>query len=459
MQQVGSVYEMIVRKKSKRFSLTLLLTCLLLLPAFLPAQPALAQGENLLIFKTYGDPTPQTASLPAPCTGEACDSGATTYYKPFTLFIPSDPGIPPEVNPSLWPNAPTVKILSHWPSGETSACSGTLVDAKYVLTAAHCTFTHIPDYCAEGDSACWADELEVIPAYQGGEAPAGRSGYESILTWTDWTEAASPAYDLAAIKLRYPLGAEVGWLGLGFVADDAFFLNNPFAQAGYPESAPEDGETMTFWSGMVSSASADFLYLANDLDAGWDGATLNGENGTAYGVISETGAGTALTRLTYAKFEAIRTFIKEGQPKGDGGNLTSFMVQAGPERNFPGQTLQNLDFILWNYSNSPLPAGSYAIHIYFSADNQITAEDTHLGTYLFEGSLEANQGIRICPEQLFRLPEEVHGTEVIGGTFYIGAIIDLVDGNPDDNCTDHFQPAPIWVYDSDNANYLFPLWR
>jgi V8-like Glu-specific endopeptidase len=376
-----------------------------------------------------------------------------------SAFIPSDPNIPPDINPALWPNAAAVKILSHWPSGAINTCSGTLVEAKFVLTAAHCTYTHSAERCAEGDFSCWADDVEVIPAYQEGEAPAGRSGYESILTWTDWTESAAPAYDLAAIKLRYPLGAEVGWLGLGFVADDEFYLNNSFALTGYPTSAPHYGETMSFRSGTVSSASTDLLYLTDNLDSGWDGASLNAEDGNAYGIVATTGADTTLVRLTFDKYEAIRTFIEVGQPKEDGGNLTSFMVQVGSDRNFPGQSLRDLEFILWNYSNSALPTGSYPIDIYLSPDKLITTDDIYLGTTTFDSALDANQGIRICPEQNFILPEEIQGTEVLGGFFYIGAIIEFEDANPEDNCTDHFQPSPIWVFNSDNANYLFPIWR
>ena len=441
------------------------MACLLLISILLPLQPvsakqetgpAVTETEGLLIYKSFENPDPDTQPLPAPCSGEDCDLDSTDHYKPFTPFITTTS------NPSLWPYAATVKILSHWPSGATSTCSGTLVDTKFVITAAHCIYTFAPENCNEGDSSCWVDDLEALPVYQNGEAPAGRSGYESILTWTDWTESQMPEYDLAAIKLRYPLGAQVGWLGAGFNADDAFFTGNTFALAGYPDTSPYNGEDMAFWSGQVSIAdtSEDLFHLDGNLDSGWDGATLNAENGVAYAVVSSVDpvAGVTLTRITYGKFDAIRTFIQDGLPKEDGGNLTTFSVQADPKWNFPGQTLAVTDFILWNYSNSALPYATYPVDIYLSTDNCITADDTYLGTYTYEGEFAANQGVRISPDQPLLLPEELHGSEPCGGTFYIGTLVDFDDPNPDDNPSNYFQPEAIWVFDSDNSFYVFPIW-
>lgn len=448
------------------------MACLLLISILLPLQPvsakqetgpAVTETEGLLIYKSFENPSPDTQSLPAPCSGEDCDLGSTDHYKPFTPFITTTSNPSPVDNPSLWPYAATVKILSHWPSGVTSTCSGTLVDAKYVITAAHCIYTFAPENCNEGDSSCWVDDLEALPAYQNGEAPAGRSGYESILTWTDWTENQMPEYDLAAIKLRYPLGAQVGWLGAGFNADDSFFTESTFALAGYPEAAPYNGEDMAFWSGQVSIAdsSVDLLHLNRNFDAGWDGATLNAENGVAYAVVSsvDPAAGVTLTRITYRKFDAIRAFILDGLPKVDGGNLTTFSVQADPKWNFPGRTLTLTNVTLWNYSNSALPYATFPVDIYLSADNCISAaDDTYLGTYTYEGAFEANQGVRISLNQPLLLPEEIHGSEVLGGTFYIGTIVDFEDANLDDNPSDYYQPEAIWVFDSDNSNYIFPIW-
>jgi len=446
------------------------LTCLLLIAIFLPVQPVSAaqitassdlESDGALIYKSFADPNPVTQPLPAPCSGEDCNSGSTDYYKPFTSFISSTNPSPMD-NPSIWPYAATVKLQAHWPSGATSTCSGTLVDAKYVLTSAHCIYTFTPEYCASGDSSCWVEDVEALPAYQDGEAPAGRSGYETILTWTDWTDNQMAEYDLAVIKLRYPLGVQVGWLGVGFFANDAFFTNSNFASAGYPKSAPFNGDDMAFWSGQaaISGSSEDLINLNGKMDAGWEGATVNGENGIAYGVISSTNysPSVTVTRITYTKFDAIRTFIQDGQPKEDGGNLTTFSVQATPEWNFPGQALTGMDFILWNYSNSALPEATYPVEIYLSPDNLITSADIYLGTVFYEGAFGANQGVRITPDQDLLLPEEIHGAEQCGGTFYIGTIVIYSDANPGDNSADYYQPESLWIFDSANFNFILPIW-
>ena len=219
---------------------------------------------------------------------------------------------------------------------------------------------------------------------------------------------------------------------------------------------------MAFWSGQVTveESSQDLLQVNGNFDSGWDGATLNAENGVAYAVVSSVNpaGGATLTRITYGKFDAIRTFIQEGLPKEDGGNLTTFFVQAAPQWNFPGQALAKTDFILWNYSSSALPYGAYPVDIFLSPDNRITPADTYLGTYIYEGAFEANQGVRISLDQPLLLPEISHGSEPCGGTFYIGTIVDYSDANPSDNPSDYFQPEPIWIFNSDNFNYIFPIW-
>jgi V8-like Glu-specific endopeptidase len=362
----------------------------------------------------------------------------------------------------MWPYTPTVKLFSHWPSGEVTTCSGMLVQALTLVTAGQCVYTHQADLCPAGEDSCWVDDLETVPAYADGEDPFGKSGYETILTWTAWTEAENSAYDLAAVQLRYPIGASLGWLGVGFAADDSFFLNNDFSSTSYPLAAPFNGETMAEWTGHFSGVQADLLNLNTTGDSGQVGAGFYGDDGIVYGILSNPDAGgeTAITRITYEKFAAIREFIELGLPKAE-LDLAVFDVHAGPLWNFPGQFLNHLDFYAQNHSETDLPFDTYTFNVYLSPNAMISEiEDTFLGSVTFTGEIPANSGMRLSftTEAGLALPSVIHGDQPNGGTFYIGVVSNLdEDANDLNNRTDYYQPEPVWVNDSDNYNISFPI--
>ncbi|MDY6874391.1 MAG: hypothetical protein SVR81_10615 [Chloroflexota bacterium] len=309
------------------------LICLALLTALIPlryanAATANTDSSNMLIYKVYNNPDTLFQPLPAPCEGdEICEANSTEHKKPFgptaqSARAASTRSDMVEVEtPEMWPYAPTVKLFSYWPSGEVTPCSGMMVDAKVTLTAGSCVYTHDPARCPSGDSSCWVTDVSAVPGYNDGETPFGQSGYESIMTWTDWTEAQNPAFDLAAIRLRNPIGETTGWLGVGFNNENTTFTVNTLTSTAYPQDPPYDGGSMYGWEGVVTDAdsSDDIFYINGSFDTGRVGASLNGQNGVAYGVFSHSSPtfGIGITRITYAKFDSLRTFIEEGLPKED----------------------------------------------------------------------------------------------------------------------------------------------
>lgn len=374
----------------------------------------------------------------------------------------------------MWPISPTVKLFSYWPSGAITTCSGMIVDAKVTLTAGSCVYTHDPARCSGDDTACWVTEVSAVPDYIDGEAPYGKSGYESIMTWTDWTEAQNSAFDLAAIRLRYPIGETTGWLGLGFNEDGAAFTDETLANTAYLQDAPYDGERIYGWEGFVTDVDTgqpDLFYITGTCDTGRVGASLNSLNGVAYGVFSHSNPtyGIGVTRITYPKFDSLRTFIEEGLPKSDdGGDLIPFDVRANPKSFFPGQKLSDFSFYLQNYSGVPIPFDTYQVEVFLSSDPQIgDPDDRLLHTFSYEGAFDAEGGLddgrRITlPEgDEIYIPAEIHGSEPLGGTFYLGVRITGGGEDPaniDNNRTNDQQAEPIWVYDSDNNNYFFTIW-
>ncbi len=426
-----------------------------------------SETTNLLIFKDFGK-EPYTGSLPEACTGN-CDHDSTPWYKPDENPAPYTRSELTEApTTGMWPYTPTVKIYSHWPSGEVTTCSGMLVQALTLVTAGQCVYTHQADLCPVGKESCWVEDLEAIPAYADGEDPYGKSGYQTILTWTAWTEAENSAYDLAAVQLRYPIGAALGWLGVGFNTNDSDFLTNEFTSTSYPVSAPFNGEAMAEWTGTFSAAETDTLHTENTGDDGQIGAgfygadgIVYGTDGIVYGILTNPDAGgeSIITRITYEKFAAIREFIELGMPK-EALDLAVFDVHAAPLWNIPGQLINHLDFYVQNFSTEDLPEGTYAFDVYLSDDVLITDTDTWLGSVTFTGEIPATSGMRLSFSSSagLALPAEIQGDQPNGGTFYIGVISTLTeDVNPVNNRSNYYQPEPVWVNDSDNCNFFFPI--
>ena len=457
-----------------RLGLKFILISALILCAY-PAQTISAQSntnddeppqENRLIYKHFAGDI-DFGSLSAHC--EDCNEGYIPHFKPDIeqpgehRYLTDGPDWVEVSAPLMWPFSATVKVRSHWPVGEPTDCSGMLVDARYILTAAQCVYTHSSERCLAGDDACWVEDLEGIPTYADGNEPLGKSGFSTIMTWTAWTEAQNFDFDLAAVQLRYPIGGYTGWMGVGFATDNDLFTEFEITSMSYPLDPPFYGEIMYLWEGSFTDAttSDEILYFDGSGDPGQSGAAYNRNNGITYGVFSHNDPilGAAVTRITYQKFDALRTFIEEGTPKGE-PDLSIFNVQATPSWMFPGETLHSLDFYVYNHANTDLGWATYTFDIYLSTDNLITPEDALLGNVTYTGSIPGSSGFRlsVAPESLPSLPETIHGPGPLGGVYYLGVISTLSDANETNNRSDYYQPKPIWINDSDNSTYFFPIW-
>jgi hypothetical protein len=205
-----------------------------------------------------------------------------------------------------WPVSPTVKIETEWPSGQTTDCSGILVDQTTVLTAAHCILMHSTELC-DGESACWPLNLQIT-AYQ--DSSELDSGFTELFTWTAWTENRDFDYDLAGIKLDTPLGSQVGWVGIGYNVDNQYLSNKTFEYTGYVESG------MMSWDGEFKEITEQIFYSdgASDLGLAGAGAHCNEYNNIVYSVLShrvvEGDTKTGHTRITKAKFSALRSWME-----------------------------------------------------------------------------------------------------------------------------------------------------
>lgn len=215
-------------------------------------------------------------------------------------------------NPPGWPETATVKVITQWPSGDETECSGMLVDSAVIVTAGHCVFSFKPALC-EGESSCWCSDLQVFLKYQ--QEGEQQSGYTQLLSWTAWTENRDFRYDLAGVKLEHPLGNAVGWLGFGYNNDKQgqFFPTAGFEYTSYPA---DPGSEITQWSGNFTTIE-EHHFFSDGLSAygqGGAGAHSNENSHIIFSVLShltvDTPSQTGHTRITPDKFYALRDWIQ-----------------------------------------------------------------------------------------------------------------------------------------------------
>lgn len=96
-------------------------------------------------------------------------------------------------------------IRCYWGS-RLSVGTGALIGPNILLTAGHVVFPR--------DKRSAPDEIEIIPALNGGQRPYGAMKATQIWIHPRWQESFELQNDVAAIELDTPVGNELGWLGL-----------------------------------------------------------------------------------------------------------------------------------------------------------------------------------------------------------------------------------------------------
>ena len=144
-------------------------------------------------------------------------------------------------NPEDWPWSPNVKLFGKRSNGISYSCSGTLIDAKHVITAGHCVYK-----LSEGG---WATEIRVVPAYQNGHEPYDYSYAVQLHSWSGWVIDMDFDFDQGVIDLDRPIGALTGWYGYWYDNNCSFYTNNIFYNPGYPSNYPYNGQYMYYWYG------------------------------------------------------------------------------------------------------------------------------------------------------------------------------------------------------------------
>jgi V8-like Glu-specific endopeptidase len=194
-----------------------------------------------------------------------------------------------------------------FPKGK-GGCTGTIVAAKYVLTAGHCVYNK-----AYGG---WAKKIEVIPGLSGTYKPYGSAFSTKVRSYTGWTSSQKSDYDIALITLDRSIGSKTGWLGYAYYPSINGVTGNI---TGYPGDK-DNGLYPYYHSGPIARSTSYRLSYQIDTSGGQSGSGIYrivSDNRYVFGVhtngtSSPTGYNSG-TRLDSKKFNDIKSWIASGQ--------------------------------------------------------------------------------------------------------------------------------------------------
>ncbi|MDH3199013.1 MAG: serine protease, partial [Candidatus Krumholzibacteria bacterium] len=241
--------------------------------------------------------------------------GATVEPETFTPFsvIGDDERV--AVNPTTgYPARAVVQILFETEFGAQHLCSGAMVSADTVLTAAHC----IHSGTTLGQTY---RNFRVIPARNVGAAPFGRCGARKAFVLAGWTgsQVASEAryFDLGGLKLDCTVGDATGWFGVRTLGEDEIGVET--VVQGYAADLSPPGrqwvsrdelrilwELKGFYQNDTYGGTSGSPVFAADADNMIIGVHTNGLHGE-----EPWASHNAFTRITPLRLGEIRDWIEE----------------------------------------------------------------------------------------------------------------------------------------------------
>lgn len=359
-------------------------------------------------------------------------------------------------NPEDHPWNKNCKLLMRF-GGGYSVCSGTLIDARTVLTAGHCI--------NQGSGGAWADEVWVFPGYENDDGnngglpftdeqdwPYGFGKSVALVSWTGWTQSGDFNVDQGYVRLDRPVGHILGWYGYGYSSSCTTFTSTyTWNNASYPaESAYGwNGNFMYYRFGTFDSCPSS--NRAQYDSAGYGGMSgssnyrIDGDSRFAYGVASTSDRQTYTRHANFwqGAFEYVRdTFIQGAKPTTY--DLWAIWTRAtnGATSVTAGNTI-SVNAIVGNWSQAAYN-GSVSYDYRLSTNDIISTADTNLASGSFSYNF-GTTGSVYAPTRTLTIPKSTPT-----GTRWIGLLVgnsDASSGNNDSSGQDAWEISVTGVAD------------
>jgi V8-like Glu-specific endopeptidase len=326
--------------------------------------------------------------------------------------------------PSYFPAQANVKVFMTFLNTNNQptywVCSGTLIDARTVLTAGHCVYTH-----EAGLISTWATSITIVPAYDNGAQPFGSANMTQLYSWTNWTNSGDLSYDMGEITLDRPVGAITGWFGYGYNTGCGWFTGNTFNNFSYPAEGAYNGQYMYYHAGTFDSCP--FTNRSRYNLAGWGGMSgssaywYDGSGGRyAYNVASTSDRATFTEHcnMWQGNFDYIGGTVIPSVTPGS-PDFWPLWCRGGPSPVHAGDRLASNSLYLHNNSSAGYN-GSITWTAYLSTNSTISSGDTPIGNYIWSANW-GPKGTAFVNIPAGQCPVIPAGTPP--GNYYIGVLL------------------------------------
>ncbi len=344
---------------------------------------------------------------------------------------------------------------SHW-----AVASGSMRDARAVLTAGHCVYDNNHNYG-------WAKEIWIYPGYDGNDWSVPPDWAVNAYGWghgtyfgslTGWTSSADWDYDLGIIGIDRAVGMLTGWFAWAYGGSCALHTSQTYHNASYPaEDCPlsglHNGLDMYYWYGNFDACPGNQLELwtggGHCFDTVWGGMSGSGAyyiDGSRYvHAVCSTSNRNDIGRYcrqteSWVNF-CNNTFIPN--TRGSTFDLQPLDVNAEPATIEAGSQTTLLNHLAANPTNNDPSSDNYSFRVYLSTNDNISASDQWLSTQNYNWDFAAMSSVRVNMLQV-TIP-----VDTAPGDYWLGLVYDSgTDGNSANNDTDGWDAVPISVVDT-----------